>query len=110
MITPYLTDPITIKAFVSRDKYQQVNYVYHEVYGRFEFKTKFLTSGVTYVADKRQQVVSTSMAYFSEDLDLTLGRPFSHEDRIIFESIEYVPLLILKPESFYDPHYEIFFG
>lgn len=110
MITPYLTDPITIKAFVARDKYNQESYVYHEVYGRFEFKTKFLTSGVTIVATKRQQVVSTSMVYFSQEIDLTLGRPFSHEDRVVFESVEYVPLIIQGPKHFDDPHYEIFFG
>jgi len=101
---------MTIRAFVARDKFNQETYVDHEVFGRFKFQTKFVTSGVTIVTVTGQQVLSTAMAYFSWDIDQILGRHFIHEDRVLFESILYVPLKILGPKSFSDPHYEIFFA
>jgi hypothetical protein len=75
-----------------------------EVKGYVEYKTRLVRD------IKGEERASSVMVYLPKKIDKTVGRPLSHEDRLIVgeESIERSIISIQQPKAFSRPHYEVY--
>jgi len=104
MIDSYCIDPIIIVKWNGYDEWNEpLSDTIVEVKGYVEYKTRLVRD------IKGEERVSTVMIYLPKKIDKLLGRPLSHEDRLIIgeESIERSIISIGQPKAFSGPHYEI---
>ena len=100
----YCVDEITILKWTGYDEWNEpLSGETITVKGYVEWKTRLVRD------IKGEERVSTVMIYLPKKIDKLLGRPLSHEDRLIVgeESIERSIISISQPKAFSRPHYEV---
>jgi len=105
MINAYCVDPIIILKWNGYDEWNEpLSGEIISVKGYVEYRTKL-------VRDIRgEERVSSVTVKMPKKIDVELGRPLSHEDRLIVgeESIERSIINISQPKAFSRPHYEVY--
>lgn len=103
MISAYCIDDITIVRYASYDSWNEpLATTDIDVKGKIEYKTRLVRNL------EGEEVVSSAMVRFPEEIDTDLGRGLIHEDMLKFDDIEHVILRIDKPKAFSNPIYEVY--
>jgi len=100
----YCVDEITILKWAGYDEWNEpLSGTVVEVKGYVEYKTRLVRD------IKGEERVSSVTVKMPKKIDVELGRPLSHEDRLIVgeESIERSIISIGQPKAFSGPHYEV---
>jgi len=104
MINAYAVDPIIILQWNGYDEWNEpLSGTVVEVKGYVEYRTRLVRD------IKGEERVSSVTVKMPKKIDVELGRPLSHEDRLIVgeESIERSIISIGQPKAFSGPHYEV---